>query len=43
MFMIHSVPAFASFVLQLEFHFEAVGVTGSNWGKEELRGRDPER
>ena len=30
-----SPPAFASFVLQLEFNSEAAAVTGSNWGKEE--------
>lgn len=36
-----SPPAFASFVLQLEFNSEAAAVTGSNWGKGEPGERVP--
>lgn len=30
----------ASFVLELEFNSEAVAVTGSEWGEEELEEKD---
>lgn len=37
MLVIHfPLPAFASFVLQLEFSFEMVAITGGDWGEEEL-------
>lgn len=33
------LPAFASFVLELEFNFERVAVTGSDWGRENWKRR----
>jgi hypothetical protein len=40
MLMIHfPLPAFASFVLEVEFNFETVAVTRSNRGEEELEMR----
>ena len=43
MLVIHSpLPAFASFVLELEFNFETFAMTGSDGGGDKLGERDPE-